>query len=131
MLFHQRGAGVGSFPVPFYEENDDPLDNSAVTFPSFLALNVHTIHHTFILNAIFICPYVSFIQVGPDSMVGSGSSIGEKVSIKKSTIGQHCVIKDRVKITNSVVMDHVTIHEGYVSNPPCSVAMVTFLMYDR
>lgn len=51
-------------------------------------------------------------QVGPDSMVGSGSSIGEKVSIKKSTIGQHCVIKDRVKITNSVVMDHVTIHEG-------------------
>ena len=50
--------------------------------------------------------------VGQDSMVGEGSSIGEKVMIKKSIIGRHCIIKEKVKITNSIVMDYSVIEEG-------------------
>ncbi|XP_013410892.1 translation initiation factor eIF-2B subunit gamma isoform X2 [Lingula anatina] len=51
-------------------------------------------------------------QVGNDSLVGEGVTIGEKTSIKKSVIGKHCSIGEKVKITNSVIMDHVTIKEG-------------------
>jgi translation initiation factor eIF-2B subunit gamma len=51
-------------------------------------------------------------QVGSDSLVGEGVTIGEKCSIKWSNIGKHCVISDRVKITNSVIMDYVNIKEG-------------------
>ncbi|XP_070564371.1 translation initiation factor eIF2B subunit gamma-like isoform X2 [Ptychodera flava] len=51
-------------------------------------------------------------QVGHDCMIGEGSSVSDKVSIKKSIIGKHCNIGDKVKISSSVVMDHVTIAEG-------------------
>jgi len=53
-------------------------------------------------------------QVGPDCVVGFGSSIGEKCSIKKSVIGNHCKIGSQCKIVNSVVMDHVTIEDGAI-----------------
>ena len=42
--------------------------------------------------------------------------LGERVSIKHSAVGNHCNIGDRSKITNCVLMDHVTIGEGYVNN---------------
>ena len=45
-------------------------------------------------------------------MVGEGVMIGERCSIKWSNIGKHSCISDRVKITNSVIMDYVTIKEG-------------------
>ncbi|XP_022110388.1 translation initiation factor eIF-2B subunit gamma-like [Acanthaster planci] len=51
-------------------------------------------------------------QVGQDSMLGEGTTIGEKVSVKRSIIGKHCIVGDKVKIINSVVMDHVNISEG-------------------
>ncbi|KAI9145379.1 nucleotide-diphospho-sugar transferase [Paraphysoderma sedebokerense] len=50
-------------------------------------------------------------QVGPDSMVGEGSKIGDRCSVKKSVIGSHCTIGKNVKITNSVIMDYVEIHD--------------------
>ncbi|XP_072024090.1 LOW QUALITY PROTEIN: translation initiation factor eIF2B subunit gamma-like [Amphiura filiformis] len=50
--------------------------------------------------------------IGQDSMVGEGTTIGEKDSVKRSIIGKHCSIGDKVKIANSVVMDHVTIKDG-------------------
>ncbi|XP_064605278.1 translation initiation factor eIF2B subunit gamma-like isoform X2 [Liolophura sinensis] len=53
-------------------------------------------------------------QIGSDSVVGEGVSVGEKVSIKRSVIGRHCSIGDRVKVTNSVIMGHVTVKEGSV-----------------
>ncbi|GAA0138266.1 translation initiation factor [Lithospermum erythrorhizon] len=50
--------------------------------------------------------------VGPQCMVGEGSEMGDKCSVKKSVIGRHCRIGSNVKIANSVVMDHVTIGDG-------------------
>ena len=47
-----------------------------------------------------------------DSIVGEGTTIGEKVTIQKSTIGRHCIIKDNVKITNSIIMDYTVVEAG-------------------
>ena len=45
-------------------------------------------------------------------MLAEGVVIGEKTSVKRSVIGKHCTIGDKVKITNSVIMDYVSILEG-------------------
>ncbi|KAJ3104185.1 hypothetical protein HDU97_009440 [Phlyctochytrium planicorne] len=53
-------------------------------------------------------------QVGPDSMVGMGTKINERTSVKKSVIGGHCTIGKNVKIANSVIMDHCVIADKLV-----------------
>ncbi|CAH9070671.1 unnamed protein product [Cuscuta europaea] len=50
--------------------------------------------------------------VGPHCMLGEGSEMGDKCSVKKSIIGRHCRIGSNVKVVNSVVMNHVTIGDG-------------------
>ncbi|KAF8039641.1 hypothetical protein BT93_B1999 [Corymbia citriodora subsp. variegata] len=50
--------------------------------------------------------------VGPHCMLGEGSQMGDKCSIKRSVIGRHCRIGSNVKIFNSIVMNHVTIGDG-------------------
>lgn len=50
--------------------------------------------------------------VGPHCMLGEGSQMGDKCSVKKSVIGRHCRIGSNVKVVNSVIMDHVTIADG-------------------
>lgn len=50
--------------------------------------------------------------VGPHCMLGEGSTLGEKCSIKKSVVGRHCRIGSNVKIINSVVMNYVTVEDG-------------------
>ncbi|KAF6149391.1 hypothetical protein GIB67_016929 [Kingdonia uniflora] len=50
--------------------------------------------------------------VGPQCMLGEGSQLGDKCSVKRSVIGRHCRIGSNVKVVNSVVMDHVTIGDG-------------------
>jgi translation initiation factor eIF-2B subunit gamma len=51
--------------------------------------------------------------MGADSLIGEGSKVGEKCSIKKSVIGSHCVIGKNVKLNNCVIMDHVMIEDKY------------------
>ncbi|KAJ3409732.1 hypothetical protein HDV05_004289 [Chytridiales sp. JEL 0842] len=51
-------------------------------------------------------------QVGPDSMVGEGTRLGERTGVKKSVIGKHCIIGRNVKIVGSVIMDHVIIDDN-------------------
>ncbi|KAK6164031.1 hypothetical protein DH2020_000895 [Rehmannia glutinosa] len=51
-------------------------------------------------------------DVGPQCMLGEGSQMGDKCSVKKSVIGRHCRIGSNVKIVNSVVMNYVTIGDG-------------------
>ena len=48
-------------------------------------------------------------------MTDVGVQLGDKVSVKKSCIGQHCSIGDKSKIINSILMDHVNIGEGWVT----------------
>ncbi|KAH0860429.1 hypothetical protein HID58_088690 [Brassica napus] len=50
--------------------------------------------------------------VGPHCMLGEGSQVGDKCSVKRSVIGRHCRIGSNVKVVNSVVMDHATIGDG-------------------
>ncbi|XP_010536148.1 PREDICTED: translation initiation factor eIF-2B subunit gamma [Tarenaya hassleriana] len=50
--------------------------------------------------------------VGPHCMLGEGSQMGDKCSVKRSVIGRHCRIGSNVKVVNSVIMDHVTIGDG-------------------
>lgn len=50
--------------------------------------------------------------VGPHCMLGEGSQMGDKCSIKRSVVGRHCRIGSGVKIMNSVVMNHVTLEDG-------------------
>ena len=42
-------------------------------------------------------------------MVGECVNVSDNVSVKKSTIGKHCKIGSKVKISNSVIMEYVTI----------------------
>lgn len=50
--------------------------------------------------------------VGPHCMLGEGSEMIDKCSIKRSVVGRHCRIGSGVKIMNSVVMDYVTLEDG-------------------
>ncbi|KAL1323289.1 uncharacterized protein LOC107482266 [Arachis duranensis] len=50
--------------------------------------------------------------VGPHCMLGEGSQMGDKCSVKRSVIGRHCRIGANVKVVNSIVMNHVTIGDG-------------------
>ncbi|XP_028759585.1 translation initiation factor eIF-2B subunit gamma [Neltuma alba] len=50
--------------------------------------------------------------VGPHCMLGEGSQMSDKCSVKRSVIGRHCRIGANVKIVNSIVMNHVTIGDG-------------------
>ncbi|KAF2291805.1 hypothetical protein GH714_035680 [Hevea brasiliensis] len=45
-------------------------------------------------------------------MLGEGSQMGDKCSVKRSVIGRHCRIGSNVKVVNSVIMNHVTIGDG-------------------
>lgn len=54
-------------------------------------------------------------QIGPDSMIGEGSKMGERCSVKKSVIGSHCTIGKNVQISRSIIMDYVVIEDKWVS----------------
>ncbi|OIW00498.1 hypothetical protein TanjilG_24228 [Lupinus angustifolius] len=50
--------------------------------------------------------------VGPHCMLGEGSQMGDKCSVKRSVIGRHCRIGANVKVVNSIIMNHVTIGDN-------------------
>ncbi|XP_047341196.1 translation initiation factor eIF-2B subunit gamma [Impatiens glandulifera] len=50
--------------------------------------------------------------VGPQCVLGEGSEMGDKCSVKRSVIGRHCRIGSNVKVVNSVIMNHVTVGDG-------------------
>ncbi|TPX35740.1 hypothetical protein SmJEL517_g01952 [Synchytrium microbalum] len=60
--------------------------------------------------------------VGPDSMVGDGTKVGEKSIFKKSIVGAHCGIGKNCKITNSVIMDYVVLDDN-VSLTNCVICL--------
>ncbi|KAJ2998907.1 hypothetical protein HDV02_003882 [Globomyces sp. JEL0801] len=51
-------------------------------------------------------------QIGSDCLVGDGSKIGERCSIKRSVLGNHVQIGKNCKITNSIIMDYACIEDG-------------------
>ncbi|XP_065827922.1 translation initiation factor eIF2B subunit gamma-like isoform X2 [Oscarella lobularis] len=81
----------------------------ANTVPFYMEANRQIAKQTSVHSTATIKPKS---QVGSDSLVGEGTSIGEKCSVKWSIIGKHCVLSDKVKVSNCVIMDYVTIKEG-------------------
>ncbi|XP_036877821.1 translation initiation factor eIF2B subunit gamma isoform X2 [Manis javanica] len=69
-----------------------------------------------------LCPEESLVHssaqivskhlIGVDSLIGPDTQVGEKSSLKHSVIGSSCVIRDRVTITNCLLMNSVTVEEG-------------------
>ena len=53
-------------------------------------------------------------QISSDSVVGEGTQVGERASLKKCIVGRHCHIARGVKLTGCVVWDFVTIGEKWV-----------------
>ncbi|TWW73955.1 Translation initiation factor eIF-2B subunit gamma eIF-2B GDP-GTP exchange factor subunit gamma [Takifugu flavidus] len=51
-------------------------------------------------------------QMGSDSIIGAQCQIADKTSIKRSTIGNGTTVRERVKVTNSIIMHGVTVEEG-------------------
>ncbi|KZO93160.1 nucleotide-diphospho-sugar transferase [Calocera viscosa TUFC12733] len=51
-------------------------------------------------------------QVSPDSLVGASTRIAERTTVKKCVIGKHCIIGKNVRMSGSVLMDHVEVHDG-------------------
>ncbi|CAA0805925.1 Unknown protein [Striga hermonthica] len=75
----------------------------------------HLSGYTFSSHSNIIHPSAALgskTTVGAQCMLGEGSEMGDKCSVKKSIIGRHCRIGSNVKIVNSVVMNYVTIGDG-------------------
>jgi len=47
-----------------------------------------------------------------DSLIGEGSTFGEKTTVKKSVLGTRCEVGDAVKIASCVIMNDVKIGDG-------------------
>lgn len=60
-------------------------------------------------------------QISADSIIGLSTHLGERTIIKISVVGQHCIIGKHVRITESIIMDHVVIEDGSVYVPCCTV----------
>ena len=54
-------------------------------------------------------------QIGGDVLIGDSSRVGERTTIKRSVVGAHCIIGKHVRVVNSVLMDHVQLADGCVS----------------
>ena len=52
--------------------------------------------------------------VDASSLVGAGSTVGERCSIKRTVVGASCRVGDRVRLTNCILQEGVTVEEGAV-----------------
>ena len=53
-------------------------------------------------------------QIGPFSIIGNGTNIGDNTKISNSVIGERCTIGSNVSIEGSYIWDNVTIEDGCV-----------------
>ncbi len=56
-------------------------------------------------------PISSSAQISPDSLIGEGTRVGDRASIKKCVVGRHCHIGRGAKLTGCVLWDFVTVEE--------------------
>ncbi|KAH6561216.1 hypothetical protein BASA62_009993 [Batrachochytrium salamandrivorans] len=82
------------------------------TIWSYSELNRHVIKNSTDVRVQASSEVSAKTQVGQDSLVGEGSKIDERCSVKKSVIGNHCTIGKNVKLTNSIIMDYVHIEDN-------------------
>lgn len=101
-LFHQIPSHLSHFSIV---KSPSPADSSG----SRIKVSPTIIAITWLVYDI---AGVLFQGVSPDSLIDVGVQIGEKVNVKKSCIGQHCLIGEKSKLINCILMDHVTVAEG-------------------
>ncbi len=51
-------------------------------------------------------------QIGPECFVGAGTYVSDKTTTKHSTLGSNCKVEEKVRVTNCILMDGVTLKEG-------------------
>ncbi|GBE80970.1 Probable translation initiation factor eIF-2B subunit [Sparassis crispa] len=51
-------------------------------------------------------------QISSDSMIGLFTRVDERTTVKKSVIGQHCVIGKMARIVGCVILDHCVVEDG-------------------
>lgn len=51
-------------------------------------------------------------SVTPDSVIGTGVSVGARTSVKKSIVGDKCSMGNNVKINGCVILEGVTLEDG-------------------
>lgn len=56
-------------------------------------------------------PISATAQISPDSLLGEGTKVGDRASIKKCVVGRHCNIGRGAKLTGCVLWDFVTVEE--------------------
>lgn len=89
----------------FSDINRDVAGETAIHLTGYEVSRHHNVIHP-------TAQFGSKSTVGPHCMLGEGSQMGDKSSIKRSVVGRHCRIGSGVKIMNSVVMNHVTVEDG-------------------
>jgi len=51
-------------------------------------------------------------QVGSECLVGEGTTVSDKTTLKNSILGAGCLVEEKVRLTNCIMMDNVTVKEG-------------------
>ena len=54
-------------------------------------------------------------NVGADCLVGASAHVGERSTLKRTAIGNHCVIGKGAKLVGCVLMEYCIVEDGYVS----------------
>jgi translation initiation factor eIF-2B subunit gamma len=72
-------------------------------------------------------PIATTAQISPDSLLGEGTRVGDRASIKKCVVGRHCNIGRGAKLTGCVLWDFVTVEEKWVNLAEPGFVLMTAL----
>lgn len=53
-------------------------------------------------------------QIDDLTIIGEQSVISEKTSFTSTIVGSNCIVENKVRVINCVLMNNVTIKEGFV-----------------
>ncbi|KAJ8604288.1 hypothetical protein CTAYLR_002500 [Chrysophaeum taylorii] len=95
------------------EEDDDPVGAEFVARIRSIGAYAQLCRHV-VARANLTFPLDGKILKRDGALVGPDARLGEKVTLKNTTIGARAVIGTRCKINNSVVFDDAVIEEGCV-----------------
>lgn len=52
-------------------------------------------------------------QVDDLTIIGEQSNISEKTSFTTSIVGSNCMVENKIRVINTIIMNNVTLKEGY------------------
>merc|ERR1712083_1176701 len=101
---------------------------------SLLCLRVNTVPLYWLANKGIVAPLLEKAGAPPmgpraevgeraqlqDTRIGEGSVISTKTSLNQVLVGQGCKVEEKVRISNCIIMDNVTVATGSVLQVPKS-----------